>query len=188
MKHNDHSGLALRRLKASGATAVRKQRVSTVSARAAVCLSLPPTQGMVGKVAAWLTSFCELTLDDAELASRVHMAAYELVENVLKYGEGPEIDLELELVRCAQAATLRLTAHNTAKPERVQEVVRRIRELKSAADPVAYYDRLVRETAPLSDRSGLGLARIAVEGYLGIDVKVEGQRLSIEVKARLDQE
>jgi hypothetical protein len=156
--------------------------VRNLAARAAISLAIPNSRGLVARVAAWLTDFFELTLQDEEVASRLHMAAYELIENVLKYGDRPELDLELELVRSADAATLRLKAHNTTSPERLEEVVRRLEELRAAKDPVAYYDRLVRESAPMSGCSGLGLARIRAEGYLGIDFKVEGQRLSIEVE------
>lgn len=158
-----------------------------MAARAAICLAIPHSKGLVGKVAAWLTAFCELTLGDEEVASRLHMAAYELVENVLKYGDRQEIDLELEIVRTPDAATLRLKAHNTTSPERLAEVVHRLEELRAAQDPIAYYDRLVRETAPLANCSGLGLARIRAEGYLGIDFKVDGQRLSIEVETTVKE-
>lgn len=161
--------------------------MSNIAARAAICLTLPSSKGLVAKVAQWLTDLCELTLADEEVASRLHMAAYELIENVLKYGDRPEIDLELELQRAGDTATLRLTAHNTTTPERLAEVVRRLEELRSAKDPIAYYDQLVRETAPLAGRSGLGLARIRAEGYLGVDFKVDGQRLSIEVETSVKE-
>ncbi|HWO09850.1 MAG TPA: hypothetical protein VNN80_10235 [Polyangiaceae bacterium] len=140
---------------------------------------------MAGKIANWLIDFCQMTIDDLETTSRLHMAAHELVENVLKYGQSPEIGLEFELERGDDLSVVRLRTRNTADPEQLREVTRRVSELKAAADPVAYYDGLIRSTASIVGMSGLGLARIRAEAGLDVDCSVEGREVSIVVQTTM---
>jgi len=113
------------------------------------------------------------------------MAAHELVENVLKYGSSPEVGLEFELERGDEQSVVRLRTRNSAAPERLAEVERLVGELKQAHDPVAYYDQLIRATAPVIGTSGLGLARIRAEAGLEVDCSVQGPEVSIVVQATM---
>ncbi len=140
---------------------------------------------MAGKIANWLIDFCQMTIEDLEITSRLHMAAHELVENVLKYGSTPEVGLEFELERLADKSFVRLRTRNTAAPEQLREVARRVSELREAPDPIAYYDRLIRSTAPMAGMSGLGLARIVAEAGLDVSCSVEGREVSIVVQATM---
>ena len=140
---------------------------------------------MAGKIANWLIDFCQMTIEDLETTSRLHMAAHELVENVLKYGSSPEVGLEFELERGDTRSIVRLRTRNTALPEQLREVTRRVSELKAAPDPIAYYDRLIRSTASVSGMSGLGLARIRAEAGLDVDCSVEGREVSIVVQTTM---
>lgn len=126
-----------------------------------------------------------MTIDDRDTTSRLHMAAHELVENVLKYGSTPEVGLEFELERRNDGQIVRLRTRNTAAPEQLDEVTRRVTELRAAPDPVAYYDRLIRSTAPMIGVSGLGLARIRAEAGLDVDCSVEGREVSIVVQTTM---
>jgi anti-sigma regulatory factor (Ser/Thr protein kinase) len=143
---------------------------------------------LAGKIANWLMDFCQMTVADRETTSRLHMAAHELVENVLKYGSSPEVGLEFELERGDELQFVRLKTRNTAAPEQLEEVTRRVTELRAAADPIAYYDRLIRSTAPVLGVSGLGLARIRAEAGLEVDCSVEGREVSITVQATMRSE
>lgn len=116
------------------------------------------------------------------------MAAHELVENVLKYGSSSEVGLEFELERGEGQSFVRLRTRNSAAPERLAEVERLVAELKSAQDPVAYYDRLIRSTAPVIGTSGLGLARIRAEAGLEVDCTVQGPEVSIVVQATVREQ
>jgi hypothetical protein len=64
-------------------------------------------------------------------------------------------------------------------------VARLVSELKAAADPIAYYDRLIRSTAPIVGSSGLGLARIRAEAGLDVDCSVNGREVSIVVQTTM---
>ena len=140
---------------------------------------------MAGKIANWLIDFCQMAIEDLETTSRLHMAAHELVENVLKYGSSPEIGLEFELERGDTRSIVRLRTRNTAAPEQLLEVARRVSELKAAADPVAYYDRLIRSTAPIVGTSGLGLARIFVEANMDVEIELTDERVCIKAVSAL---
>jgi hypothetical protein len=61
-------------------------------------------------------------------------------------------------------------------------------ELRAATDPIAYYDRLIRATAPVLGSSGLGLARIRAEAGLDVDCSVSGREVSIVVQATMRSE
>ena len=143
---------------------------------------------MAGKIANWLIDFCQMTIGDRETTSRLHMAAHELVENVLKYGSTPEVGLEFELERGDENSIVRLRTRNTAAPEQPEEVTRRVMELRAAVDPIAYYDQLIRATAPMVGMSGLGLARIRAEAGLDVDCSVSGREVSIVVQATMRSE
>jgi hypothetical protein len=140
---------------------------------------------LAGKIANWLIDFCQMTIGDTETTSRLHMAAHELVENVLKYGTTPELGLEFELERGDHESFVRIKTRNTAAPEQLEEVTRRVSELRAAVDPIAYYDQLIRSTAGVMGMSGLGLARIRAEAGLDVDCSVEGQEVSITVQATM---
>jgi hypothetical protein len=140
---------------------------------------------LAGKIANWIIDFCQMTVGDRETTSRLHMAAHELVENVLKYGTTPEVGLEFELERGDVESYVRLKTRNTAAPEQLEEVTRRVTELRAAADPVAYYDKLIRSTASVIGMSGLGLARIRAEAGLDVNCFVEGREVSIVVQATM---
>ena len=126
-----------------------------------------------------------MTIGDQETTARLHMAAHELVENVLKYGSTPEVGLEFELERGERESIVRLRTRNTAAPEQLEEVARRVTELRAAPDPIAYYDMLIRSTAPVLGMSGLGLARIRAEAGLDVNCTVEGREVSIVVQATM---
>ncbi len=138
---------------------------------------------MAGKIANWLMDFCQMTVGDRETTSRMHLAAHELVENVLKYGSSPTIGLEFAVESRNEESIVRLSTKNAADPAQLEEVSRRVSALKLASDPIAYYDQLVRSTAPLDGPSGLGLARIRAEAGLSIDCAIEGGEVSISVES-----
>jgi len=155
------------------------------AARTAVSFSLERSHSLAGKIANWIIDFCQMTVGDMEMTSRLHMAAHELVENVLKYGTTPEVGLEFELERGDEQSYVRLRTRNTAAPEQLEEVTRRVTELRAAADPIAYYDQLIRSTASVIGMSGLGLARIRAEAGLDVNCSVEGREVSIVVQATM---
>ena len=167
-----------------GGWVVSTVRVSQfAAARTAVSFSFERSDSLAGKIANWLMDFCQMTINDLETTSRLHLAAHELVENMLTYGNSPEVAFEFALEPGEGQSVVSLCATNSAPPEQIREVSRRVSELRAAGDPVAYYDRLIRSTAPLAGMSGLGLARIRAEAGLDVDCRVRGPEVSVVVTA-----
>ena len=156
---------------------------SVPRATLAVCMTAFPSDRIVSAVSRLVSEFCRALVDDVDVADRFHMAAQELAENLVKYSVGPQISIEVELRGTDGRARLLVRAKNHTTPEKMELVERRLLELTNAEDPVAHYDRLIRETAELEDGSGLGLARIRAEGELELEYAVEGNELTISVHA-----
>lgn len=146
-----------------------------------VTMSSFPSARVVGAVSRLVSEFCRSLVDDSDVASRFHMAAQELAENLAKYSSGPEVSISAELLGSDTSAKLRLQAKNRGTPEQLRAVEQRLRELTAAEDPTELYDRLIREAAPLDDGSGLGLARIRAEGGFDVDYAIDGNELTISV-------
>lgn len=157
-----------------------------VIARATVQIAFPPSLALIDRTIRWLSDFCNMTLHDLELASRFQLAVYELVENVVKYGLTPNVQVDVSVEQAAGGTVLSLRTRNKADPDRMEEAVRLLTSIRDAEDPVAFYDQLVLETAPKSGVSGLGLARIRAEAELDLDFEVNSdQELCITVQALL---
>lgn len=142
-----------------------------------------PGERMVSAISRLILEFCRGFIDDPDVADRFQMAAQELAENLAKYSAGNKVSLTAELRISPLGSVLELQAKNHSTPEQLKEVGQRLAELTTAADPIALYDRLIRETAPHQDGSGLGLARIRAEGALNVDYSIEGSELTISVHA-----
>jgi two-component sensor histidine kinase len=155
---------------------------STVKAALSVSMSPFPDARLVTALSRLVSEYCRMVLEDADAASRFHMAAHELVENVAKYSTGSRMRLEVELGEAGGSHVMRVRVCNETSAQQLREVEKRLTELAAAENPVKLYDRLIRETAPISDVSGLGLARIRAEAELELDYRVEGNELTISVQ------
>lgn len=155
--------------------------------RASVHLSFDPSIGVVTPLAGWVAQLCELALQDEEASSRLQMAVYELVENSVRYcKEDSSVGVEVELVQHANSSELKVSTRNRATPEQLKRAVAHLAGVKGAADAVSYYDELIRESAPRTGVSGLGLARLRAEADLSVDFHVVGDELTISVHAAID--
>lgn len=152
-------------------------------AQANVSLSFIPSAELVSGVARVATDFCRLALKQTETASRIHLAVHELVENVIKYSTNFELSLDMEFEQQDDCTILKLSTKNRARAESLQQVVKLLTELKSADDPIAFYDRLLLEAAPKKVGSGIGLARIRAEADFEVDFEIEGDELKVFIQA-----
>ena len=129
-----------------------------------ICLSFFPNEYLVSAISQLVSDFCQIGLRDLDISSRFHMAAHELAE------VGGE-------------HTLSVRTCNQAAPDRIVELEQRLQELKTTSDPVALYDRMIEQSAPLEGVSGLGLARIRAEGGLDFDYRIEGNEVTLVVQS-----
>jgi hypothetical protein len=133
---------------------------------------------LIPAISRLVTGFCRVGLGDLD-TSRFYMAAHELAENVTKYSTTSRGSLEVELSERDGAHTLCLKTRNQATPAQLAEVTRRLDELKRAPDPMALYDRIIEQSAPIEGVSGLGLARIRAEGGFEFEYAIEGDELTL---------
>ena len=156
---------------------------SHAKARLFISLTFSPQEHLVTAVSRLVSDFCRLIMASMDTAWRFYMAAQELAENITKYSTGNEVTIQVEMENVGGEHVMRVYARNETSPERLQDAVRRLDDIKSADDPVALYDQLVLESAPHPGISGLGLARIRAESELDIDYTIEGSELTICVQS-----
>lgn len=148
-----------------------------------ICLSFFPNEYLVSAISQLVSDFCQIGLRDLDISSRFHMAAHELAENITKYSTASRVSLEVELAETGGVHTLSVRTCNQAAPERLEELEKRLEELKTTDDPVALYDRMIEQSAPLEGVSGLGLARIRAEGGLDFDYSIQGNQVTLVVQS-----
>lgn len=146
--------------------------------------------GAVATVALLVADCCVARIHDADASRRLHLAAFELVENAVKYSSGRLARIELELeARSEDERWLTLRVRNEADADRLEEISRRFAGLRPPSNPIDHYDRLIIEAAskPIG-LSGLGLARIRAEGGLDLDCAVDGRLLTVSARTRIRPE
>lgn len=148
-----------------------------------ICMSFFPSEHLVSSISQLVSDFCRVGLRDLDVTSRFHMAAHELTENITKYSTTSRVSLEVELAEQGGVHILSVRTRNQASPERLEEIEKRLRELKDTKDPVELYDRMIEQSAPLEGVSGLGLARIRAEGGLDLDYTIQGNELTLVVQS-----
>jgi hypothetical protein len=141
-----------------------------------------PSVVLTTTVRRFVSDFYERVLDDEDSTSRLAMATQELLENAVKYGSHGETVLRIEVLR--SEGIVRIHTSNRSDALNIAILERRISEMRSAPDPIGFYQRLLRATVNEPDGSGLGLARIRCEGEMEVDLTVEGDRVAINAIAR----
>ncbi len=141
-----------------------------------------PSVVLTTSVRRFVSDFYERVLDDEDSTSRLAMATQELLENAVKYGSHGETVLRIEVLR--SEGLVRIHTSNRSDALNIAILERRISEMRSAADPFGFYQRLLRATVHEPAGSGLGLARIRCEGEMEVDLTVEGDRVAINAIAR----
>jgi hypothetical protein len=148
-----------------------------------ISISFFPNEYLVSAISQLVSNFCQIGLRDLDISSRFHMAAHELAENITKYSTASRVSLEVELAETGGVHTLSVRTCNQAAPERLEELEKRLEELKTTEDPVGLYDRMIEQSAPLEGVSGLGLVRIRAEGGLDFDYRIEGNEVTLVVQS-----
>lgn len=132
----------------------------------------------------WLTELSRLYVVDADMESRLRIVVAELTENVGKYATGGKATVSVTIEQRDEQVYVRVETSNSAPERDIERAVALLSQIRDANDRVFYYDQLVKSVAPtrVPGVSGLGIARIAAEGQLGLDYRVEGDVLTIRVE------
>jgi hypothetical protein len=167
----------------SATTREREQAGDAKNVSLYISLSFFPNEYLVSAISQLVSNFCQIGLRDLDISSRFHMAAHELAENITKYSTASRVSLEVELAETGGVHTLSVRTQNQTAPERLEELEKRLEELKTTKDPVGLYDRMIEQSAPLEGVSGLGLARIRAEGGLDFDYRIDGNEVTLVVQS-----
>lgn len=145
-------------------------------------LAFRPTTTLITSTRRFADDMLGTVLSDPDSTSRITLTIHELLENTLKYSLDGQALLQV-LVENGENGRRRveITAKNRATPEQARDLGRRIHALSVAEDPMELYADLMRESVK-STGSGLGLARIRVEGEMQLSCSLEGD--SVIVSAR----
>jgi hypothetical protein len=118
---------------------------------------------------------------DGDDVSRVIMAAHELLENAVKFSADGSATLHIEVTPGAHEVCI--TTRNRARPSDVEDLRRIAAELGAATDPMSFYLSQMHRSP--ETRGGLGLGRVAAEGEMAVQVKLDGDVVEINARSAL---
>jgi len=104
---------------------------------------------------------------------------------VVKYCSGDRATLEISVNNTVEGSELVLVTENQASVERLKDADERLRAGEAAEDPVAHFDKLVRDTLNSPDESRLGLGRLRAEADLAVSHSINNDMISIRVRRRV---
>jgi hypothetical protein len=155
--------------------------VSTLS----VSFCAPPHVDHVERVAKFVAELCRTYISDEDALARLQLAAYELMENVVKYTSQGDGTFRLELSQGSEGCRVVLETENAADGTHRSELEARMTRLSSAHDPLSHYDSEIAASARRPLGSGLGLVRIRAEGEMVMDHTIEGEKVVVRVEAAI---
>lgn len=145
-------------------------------------IEFSPSSGCLGSIVQIVTDFCRNVVDDQETQFAFQLAAYELIENLVKYSSGEHVMVRIEVQSTPRGAEIVLVTENLATADRLEDAAARLSAAETANDPIAHFDQLVRESLASPGESRLGLGRLRAEGELLLSHRIEGELLRIEVR------
>jgi len=149
-------------------------------------LSMRPNVQLISNTRRFAGDLLGSVLNDPDATSRVTLAIHELLENTLKYSTDGRAELALLVgEECEGRRTVEVRASNRTTPEQAAELCRRIDALGRATDPMGLYVAMMRESVH-REGSGLGLARIRVEGEMELSYALAGDEVTVSATAPLE--
>lgn len=150
-------------------------------------LSFRPTVATICSARRFVSSFYEPLLGDADAASRVALAAHELLENALKYSTDGETVMRVAVSSSERPSSVTVETVNRIAPERREGLDAAFDEMKRCGDASEHYQRAMHRTRKRRDGSGLGLARIWAEAEMRLERAYEGAFVRITAVATLPE-
>lgn len=139
-----------------------------------------PPEGMVTPLCQSLSELCRPVLGDDDAATRLRLAAHELLENIVKYSSRGSCAFRFELHRAAGGELhASIQTSNVPAPSRRADAEERLTALAAARDPLEHYDSIIADSALQPAGSGLGLARIHAETEYRLGYRFDDQALVI---------
>jgi two-component sensor histidine kinase len=146
-------------------------------------LGFSPSTGLLATVRRFVTDFYERVLNDAELASRLSLAAHELLENAAAYSVDGHSVMSIGIRRRDGGVEVAIDTRNRALAEQATKLRAQLDELAAAADVAAHYQVLMRRSARQPEGSGLGLGRISAEADMAIRYEIVDDTVHVQARA-----
>jgi hypothetical protein len=153
--------------------------MNVMSAPRKMHLDFRPNVDLISSTRRFVDELMNSMLADPDASSRVALTIHELLENTLKYSTDGEARVDVSLQRNEGRTAVEVRVSNRCTPEQLEELQRRIDELREAADPMGLYVSMMVDCAQ-RDGSGLGLVRIRVEGEMELAYAIDGDRITIK--------
>jgi hypothetical protein len=132
-------------------------------------LCFRPTVTTITTARRFVASLYATILGDADVASRIALAAHEMLENGLKYSVDGETSLRVSLSRVRGTRTLRVETKNRVSDDDREALEDVFAEMRRVADRDAYYQFTLHRARARRRGSGLGLARIWAEAEMELE-------------------
>lgn len=145
-------------------------------------LRFGPRWKYISAVRSFIQNFLVVGLEDTQKASTIAMAVSELLENAVKYANGEDTHIRLEVK--PDGSHIALHVENSAAPENIS-VLKEVFDQVTNGDPFQIYIEAMKKAATRTDgKSRLGLVRIRYEtgGKLKFSLLPENRvRITLEV-------
>ena len=138
-----------------------------------------PNIELITSTRRFVAELFDSVLTDPDAVSRVALTIHELLENTLKYSIDGMVCLEVTVTDLDNRKIVKVCASNRARPDQLAELRRRIDALRETHDPMGFYVSMMIDSAGREDGSGLGLARIRVEGEMDLAYSINGDVITI---------
>jgi two-component sensor histidine kinase len=148
-------------------------------------LTVWPDPGLVSVVRRFIEELYERVGVEAEDISRIALASHELLENAVKYSSGGSTNIQIGVDRGEERDGVWIVVTNRPVDVHLDTLRGTFAEIEQAQDPFDFYRSLMKRPKA-KGVSGLGLARIIVEGDMTLSMECnEG---NVRIRARGDVE
>lgn len=146
-------------------------------------LTLSPGEERISLVRRFVEQYYEKVLDDVDAVARIAMATHELLENAAKYSTNGVARMRIEFQSNGPTDRVRLVLRNQGNADAVASIQGAFQEMRQYDDPFVWYQVLMRRAARRKEGSGLGLARIAAEGEMRLELRLDNNEICICAEA-----